>query len=258
MTGLRQTKASFIRSMRVFLRDKAIIGSSILTPIFFLLVLPMVLFQDMPAEYMPGFRGYLTIAMVALLVMATAMSNLPGSIASDRDKDLYVKLSSMPVNPLYECMGRVVTVFIFSGLGSLVLIALGLTLGAEFSVVAVNMLPIIGIASIFTLFTVGFGLIIASLVKSESAAAHVGIALVLVFYFIGIAFPYNNLPELLRPIVRINPVCIGTNMIAVLSIGEEFVGYNPFNYIDITMMITITSIVFLLGLYIYGKYCWRR
>ena len=258
MTGLRQTKASFIRSMRIFLRDKAIIGSSILAPIFFLLVLPIVLFHDVPAEYMPGLRGYLTIAMVALLVMATAMSNLPGSIASDRDKDLYVKLSSMPVNPLYECMGRVVTAFVFSGLGSLVLIILGLTLGAEFSVVAVNMLTSIGIASIFTLFAVGIGLIIASLVKSESAAAHVGMALVLIFYFIGIAFPYSDLPDLLRPVVRINPVCIGTNMIAVLVIGKEFVGYNPFNYIDVTMMITITSLLFLAGLYIYGKYCWRR
>lgn len=258
MKGLRQTKASFIRSMRIFLRDKAIIGSSILTPIFFLLVLPMVLFQDIPTEYMPGFRGYLTIAMVALLVMATAMSNLPGSIASDRDHDLYVKLSSMPVNPLYECMGRVATVFIFSGLGSMVLIVLGLTLGAEFSVVAINMLTIIGIASIYTLFAVGIGLIIASFVKSESAAAHVGVALVLIFYFIGIAFPYNDLPELLQPIVRINPICIGTNMIAVLAIGEDFVGYNPFNYIDVTMMLTLTGLLFIVGLYIYGKYCWRR
>jgi ABC-type polysaccharide/polyol phosphate export permease len=244
--------------MRIFLRDKAIIGSSILTPIFFLLVLPMVLFQDIPTEYMPGFRGYLTIAMVALLVMATAMSNLPGSIASDRDHDLYVKLSSMPVNPLYECMGRVATVFIFSGLGSMVLIVLGLTLGAEFSVVAINMLTIIGIASIYTLFAVGIGLIIASFVKSESAAAHVGVALVLIFYFIGIAFPYNDLPELLQPIVRINPICIGTNMIAVLAIGEDFVGYNPFNYIDVTMMLTLTGLLFIVGLYIYGKYCWRR
>lgn len=258
MTGLRQTKASFIRSMRIFLRDKAIIGSSILAPIFFLIILPLVLFQDAPVEYMPGIRGYLTIAMVALLIMATAMSNLPGSIAADRDHDLYVKLSSMPIKPLFECLGRVVTVFIFSGLGSLVLIALGLALGAEFSVATIDMLSIIGISSIFTLFAAGIGLIIASLVKSESAAAHVGMALVLIFYFIGIAFPYNDLPELLRPVVRLNPICIGTNMIASLAIGEEFVGYNAFNYIDIAMMLTLTGILFTAGLYVYGKYCWRR
>jgi hypothetical protein len=76
-----------MRSMRIFLRDKAIIGSSVMLPVFFLVVLPMVLFQDVPLEIMPAIMGFLVIAMVTLLIMSTAMSNLPGSIAADRDRD---------------------------------------------------------------------------------------------------------------------------------------------------------------------------
>jgi ABC-2 type transport system permease protein len=258
MNGINQIRASFKRSVRIFLRDKAIVGSSIVLPVFFLIVLPMVLFQDVPTEFMPSLRGYLVIAMITLVIMGTAISNLPGSIAGDRDHDLYSKLSSMPVNPVYECLGRIVTVFVFSAIGSLVVIALGLVLGATLIVTPVNILLIVGLASVITFSAAGIGLLIAGFVKSESAAAHVGVAFVMLIYFIGIAFPPSNLPEFLRPVVHLNPICLGTNMIAVLTVGEEFVGYNPFNFIDVTVMLLFTSLLFIIGLYVYSRYCWRR
>jgi ABC-type polysaccharide/polyol phosphate export permease len=258
MNGVSQVRASFMRSMKIFLRDKAIIGSSVMIPVFFLLVLPMVLFQEVPIEYLPATKGFLVIAMVTLLIMSTAMSNLPGSIAADRNHDLYSKLSSMPVSPVYECLGRIVTVFVFSALGSMVIIALGLVLGAELIVTFTDFTLILGVASVIILFTTGLGLIIASVVKSESAAAHIGVAIVLINYFIGIAFPYRELPDLLRPMVHVNPVCIGNNMIAVLTVGEEFMGYNPFNLMDASVMLLLAVMVFIIGLYIYSRNCWRR
>ena len=258
MNGISQIHASFMRSMRIFLRDKAIIGSSVLIPVFFLLVLPMVLFQDVPLEFMPLVRGFLVIAMVTLLIMSTAMSNLPGSIAADRDRDLYSKLSSMPVNPLHECLGRIVTVFAFSAIGSAFVIVLGLILGAGLVVTLVELPLILGLASVIVLFASGLGLIIASVVKSESAAAHVGVAVVLLNYFIGIAFPYRDLPDFLRPLVHVNPICIGNNMIAALAVGEEFLGYNPFNFADVTVMLALTALLFGVGLYIYSRCCWKR
>ena len=258
MSGVSQVRASFLRSMRIFLRDKAIIGSSVMIPIFFLLVLPMVLFQEVSIEYLPATKGFLVIAMVTLLIMSTAMSNLPGSIAADRDHDLYSKLSSMPVSPVYECLGRIVTVFVFSLLGSMVIIALGLVLGAELIVTFTEFPLVLGVTSVVILFTAGLGLIIASVVKSESAAAHIGVAIVLINYFIGIAFPYRDLPDLLRPIVHVNPVCIGNNMVAALTVGEEFLGYNPFNLMDASVMLLLAAVIFITGLYIYSRNCWRR
>ncbi|MFX1441182.1 MAG: ABC transporter permease [Promethearchaeota archaeon] len=258
MSGIRQFHASFTRSMRIFLRDKAIIGSSVMMPVFFLVVLPMVLFQDVPLEIMPALMGFLVIAMVTLLIMSAAMSNLPGSIAADRDRDLYSKLSSMPVNPLHECVGRIATVFVFSAIGSAFVIVLGLVLGAELIVTFIDLPLILGLASVIVLFAAGIGLIIASVVKSESAAAHIGVAIVMVNYFVGIAFPYRNLPDLLKPLVHVNPLCLGNNMIAALTVGEDFLGYNPFNLIDITVMLVLTAVLFSIGLYIYSRCCWKR
>jgi ABC-type polysaccharide/polyol phosphate export permease len=84
------------------------------------------------------------------------------------------------------------------------------------------------------------------------------VAIVLINYFIGIAFPYRELPDLLRPMVHVNPVCIGNNMIAVLTVGEEFMGYNPFNLMDASVMLLLAVMVFIIGLYIYSRNCWRR
>lgn len=258
MSKSGQVYASFMRSMRIFLRDKAIISSSLVIPVFFLVVLPLVFFQNVPIEIMPVLKGYLVISMIALLIMSTAISNLPGSIAADRNNDLYSKLSSMPVSPLYECMGRIATVFVFSTIGSLFVIVLGLSLGARFVMAVIHLPIIICLAAVVTLFAVSIGLIIAGVLKSESAAAHVGVAVVMLIYFIGIAFPYGDLPNLLKPLVHVNPICLGTNMISVLTVGEDFLGYNPFNIFDITVMLSFTAMLFISGLYIYSRYCWRR
>jgi ABC-type polysaccharide/polyol phosphate export permease len=258
MSGISQVFASFSRSMRIFLRDKAIFGSSIILPIFFLLVLPMTLFSDVPAEVMPTLKGYLVIAMISLLIMSTAMSNLPGSIAADRGHDLYSKLSSMPVNPWYECLGRIVTVFVFSGIGSVILVVIGLILGAVLPVTMLGFILTVSISVVIVLTAVGIGLIISCIVRSESAAAHVGLAFVMVFYFIGIAIPYQNIPDLLKPMVQVNPICIGNNMIATVVLGQDFVGYNPMNLSDSLIALTLSSLLFVIGMFLYSRYCWRR
>jgi ABC-type multidrug transport system permease subunit len=258
MRRISQAVASFSRSIRIFLRDKAVIGSSMLSPLFFLIVLPLMLFRDAPAEVMPLIHSYLVIGMCTFLIMITAMSNLPGSIAADRDHDLYSKISSMPVNPLFECVGRIITVLAFSALGTLIITAIGLALGAQFILSTVDILLIIAIGSLVTLSASGIGLIIASLVKSESAAAHVGIAIVMVNYFIGIAFPYGDLPVVLRPLARFNPLPLGNSMMTTVALGEDFVGFNPLNLLDGAFFVGITAVLFLLGMYLYSRYCWRR
>ena len=187
MIHVNQITASFSRSIRIFLRDKAIFGSSIFVPIFFLIVLPEALFHDTPSEVMPFLKGYLTIAMIVLLIMTTGMSNLAGSIAADRNHDLYSKLSSMPVSPLSEGIGRVLTVIVFSAIGSFVILIIGLGTGAQFMVTVEDLVLVLGIGLLITLISAGIGFVVSSVIKSESAASHVGLAIVLANYFIGIA-----------------------------------------------------------------------
>ncbi len=258
MIFMEQIIASFSRSMRIFLRDKAIFGSSIFVPIFFLLILPQVMFYNAPAEVMPGLKGYLTIAMIILLTMTTGMSNLAGSIAGDRDHDLYSKLSSMPISPWSESIGRIITVIVFSSIGSIIILSLGLLTGAELVVGMIDLPLIICVWFFIVLISAGFGFIISSFVRSESAASHVGVAIVLSNYFIGIAVPYGDLPEMLKGFARFNPISAGNNMIASIVYGQDFVGYDPLILIDLGLMFILCSVIFVIGMLLYSRCCWRR
>ncbi len=258
LSNWSQIVGSMKRSLWVFLRDKAVIGSSFLMPIFFLLALPVIFFNDVPNGVLSSLKVYLVIAMIVLLIMTTGMSNLAGSIAADRGNELYSKLSSMPVNPFCELIGRILTVIVFSSIGSVMLITLGILYGTQTTFVLVDMLLSIGIGFLIVISSVGIGLIISSLVKTESAAAHVGVAIVMLIYFIGIAIPYNDLPFELQAFARFNPISSGNNMISFLILGQDFVGYNPLNFIDIGLFVVSCSVLIILGILAYFKSCWRQ
>ncbi|MCF2137742.1 MAG: ABC transporter permease [Candidatus Thorarchaeota archaeon] len=256
MSRLNQIIISFQRSTRIFLRDKAIFGSAIGTSIFFLIILPLVMFQDVPPDVMPMVKGYVVIALVTLTIMTIGISNLAGSIASDREHGLYAKIASMPVNPLLECSGRILTVLVYAGLGGGVVVLLGVLMGAQFVVSALGILKILLIAATVTITSAGIGLILASVVKSESAASHVGIAIVLVNYFIGIAIPYPNLPELLRPFVSINPLTLGNLMMVDLALGHEYVGFDPITLPNLAVLLVGTGLLLCIGLVAYLRKSW--
>lgn len=258
MSFLSQVHASTLRSLRIFLRDKAIFGSSVFIPIFFLFLLPVVMFQDVPAGVMPSIKAYLMIAMIILLITSTGVSNLAGSIAGDRDNDLYTKLSSMPVNPMYEVLGRIITVIVFSTMGSILVVMLGVLSGAELVLTLIDLILVIGIGLVVCIAAVGIGLIVASYVRSESAAAHVGVAIALANYFIGIAIPYGELPDFLKPVACVGPFASGNSMIASRILGSDFIGYDPWNYLDFGILIAFSLVLLVIGLVLYSRCCWKR
>ncbi|MDF1539701.1 MAG: ABC transporter permease [Candidatus Thorarchaeota archaeon] len=258
MSRLSQIKHSMSRSMRIFLRDKTIFGSSVFIPLFFLFILPLVMFQDVPSAIMPSIKAYLVIAMVILLATSTGVSNFAGSIAGDRDHGLYSKLSSMPVSPINESIGRIITVLVFSSMGSILLVSLGILYGAELSTSAIDLILVVGIGFIVCIGASGIGLIVACFVKSESAAAHVGLAIVLANYFIGIAVPFADLPEALKPVARISPFSSGNSMIASRILGTDFIGYDPWNFLDLGLLVAFSFMLLAVGLVLYSKLCWRK
>ncbi len=233
-------------------------ASSIGIPVFFLIILPPVMFQEVPAEVMPFIRGYLVIALITFAIMTTAISNLAGSIAADRDHGLYSKLASMPISPLSDIVGRLSTVFVYAGIGSSVVIVLGIVMGAQFTVDLLGLIQIILVFPVVAAAATGIGLTIAAFAKSESAASHTGTAIVLVIYFVGIAIPFANLPDFLRPLVLVDPISLGNLMFTAAAIGKDYVGFNPLTIINVVGLLTGAAVLFSVGVVLYLRRCWRR
>ena len=245
------------KTLKEFMRNKMELIWTFLVPISFLIIIPLM-YGDTPIGLMASLKGALTLTMMNFLIAFVGQANLAGSIASDRAKGLYLKMSSMPVNPWKEGIGRILALWIFSFIGTIIVILVGLLYGANFAYDFSVILGVLAVGSIILLMTSGTGLIIASLLKNESAATHTGVAVTLLVYFLGgMAFSYSNLPPFMQIFARIHPLSSMNSMMIYLLEGEAIAGYNPLTLEQIIPNIIIAVLTFIIGLMLYSKSCWK-
>lgn len=246
------------KTLKEFLREKMVIFWTFAVPIFFLLVLPLM-YGGIPSELVSSLKGGLTVTMVTFLVMTAGQSNLPGSIATDMERGLYLKMASMPVRPWKEGLGRILAVWIFSSIGGVLLLVSGISYGAKFNGSLNNILSALGFSLFTAITSVGVGLIIASLVSGESAATHSGVAITLLTYFLGgMTIPYSNLPAALQVFARLYPISSANASMITLLEGETFVGYNPLTMAQALLTLVSSLLIFTTGLVSYSKLCWKK
>jgi len=250
--------ASMIKSMKIFFRDRAIVGSSLMIPAVFLILLPLMLYQDVPAELISGLKGALTVSMITLLIMSAGIGNLAGSIAADAERGLYAKLLSMPVKAWHEGLGRVLSVWFFSLIASGIVVCLGICTGATFTGSFYEILGCLSLGLAIAASSVGLGLIVAAFVKGESAATHIGVGISMLIFFAGIAMPYQTVPSFLQVFSRFNPISAANNMIIFLLEGEAYVGYNPFNLVEVSVVTLLSLGILGVGLLAYSRLCWKN
>jgi len=246
------------KSLKEFTRERMVIFWTYAVPLFFLAVLPMM-YGGAPAGVVSGLKGGLTLTMVTFLVMTAGQSNLPGSIAMDTERGLYLKMASMPVSPWKESLGRIIATWIFSLVGAALMLSAGLLYGAVFNGSLTDILAAAGFSFLTAVASVGVGLIIASLVKGESAATHTGVAMTLLTYFLGgMALPYTSLPEVLRVFARLHPITSANASMIFLLEGESYIGYNPLGAVQVCTTVASSLLVLAVGVALYSHLCWRR
>jgi len=246
------------KSLKEFLRVKTVVFWTFAVPLFFLMVLP-VMYSGVPDEVVSSLKGGLTLTMVTFLVMTAGQSNLPGSIAMDGERGLYLKMTSMPVSPWLEGLGRILAILTVSALGAILMLVFGFIYGARFDYSLTEALFALGFSLLTVVASAGVGLIIAALLKGESAATHTGIAITLITYFLGgMALPYSQLPAVLQAFARLHPITSANASIVFLLVGEQYVGYNPLNAIQTISTLVSTITVFVVGMVAYSRFCWKR
>jgi ABC-type multidrug transport system permease subunit len=249
---------SMNRTLMEYTRNRMIIVSTLVVPLFFLILLPVTII-DVPEALMPHLKGFITITMITLLIMSATQANLAGFIAADRERGLYDKILSMPVVFWKECIGRIFAVWIFSFVSMILLVLLGIIYGARFDFGLIELIMCLGYFLIIGLAGVGTGLIIASFVKNESVATHMGVALTLVVFFLGgMAIPFSDLPNIIQLFAQIHPVSSANASIVYLLINEDFAGYFPLNIGQIMFTSILSLILFSIGMIIYSNFSCKR
>ena len=241
------------------LRDKVMVFWSIFFPIIWLIMANVVFLASAPESEATPFRGAFTISMIIYAIMIAGMVDLPGNIAADRNRGMLSKLKSMPVSQFKDFLGRILAFLVFSLIAIFAVLLIGILLGAKFSATEIGLLQSIGYLLLSILASSAIGLLLATLVKGEQGAVYTGIGVALITSFTtGIFTTYSQLIPVLQFFSHIYPISASNSSLIYILIGENMAGYNPLEPSQITLTTISSIILFIIGLTIYARYCWRK
>lgn len=254
-----QITATLSKTIKEFLRAKPVLFWTIAWPILWVLIGSFSFVGNAPTNVIPYLRGSITISMMVFALMTAGIANLPGNIAQDRERGLLFKLMSMPIKPWRDFVGRLLGLLTFSSLAAVLVSFVGYLCGARFSCTMIEAWQSIGFLLVVLLASAGIGMLIGTFIKNVNGAIMTGVGISVVTASIsGVMAPYSSLPMVLQAFARFYPISSGNSSITYLLVGEDFAGHNPLSAGQIALTIATSFVLFVAGLILYSKYCWRK
>lgn len=253
---MNQISATFIKVLKDTYRNKSALFWVIAWPVIWLFLAVFVFLRQVPPEFAALARGQSTISMVTFSLMVCGMTSLPANISEDRQRGLFQKLKTMPVQPWKEAIGKILAILVFGLASAIIIIIVGLLLGGRFNITFIALLKSLGFLFLGTLASAGVGLIVGSLIKNVQGAIMTGVGIAVVTSAIsGVFFPYSMLPSILQKFSRFWPMSSANSVIINYLIGD--IGYNPLSALNLSLTIVICLLFFTVGVVLYTVYCWR-
>jgi ABC-2 type transport system permease protein len=247
------------KTIKEFLRQKTVLFWTIVWPILWVLIGSFSFTGNAPPEIVSLTRGAVAISMMVFALMTAGMANLPGNIAQDRERGLLTKLMSMPISPWRDFVGRIIALLAFSCLSALSVVSVGYVCGARFSYTVLELIQAIGFILLIFVASAGIGLLISTFIRQVHGAIMSGVGLTVISAAIsGVMTPYAYLPSVLQQFARIYPISSANSSITFLLVGKDYAGYDPLYSGQIVLTIVMSSLLFIVGLVTYSKFCWRK
>ena len=255
---MSQIAAAFSKTIKEFLRERAVLFWTIAWPIVWVLIGSFVFVSSAPKEIVPYLRGSTTISMLVFALMIAGIANLPANIAADRENGLLAKLMSMPISPRKDFVGRILGLAAFSCLAAALVIAVGLACGARFSTTDIGVLQAVGFLLLVICASAGIGLLVGTFIKHVHGAVMTGVGIAVVTSAVsGMFMPYSALPPMLQQFARVYPTASANSLAIYALMGEEIAGYNPLTVSQISLTVALSVFLLVLGTILYSRRCWR-
>ena len=213
----------WLRELKRYWRSKVRIGTSLVQPLLYLLVLGFGLGPVYQKAGAGNFLQFIAPGVIAMTVLFSAMfSGI--SLLWDRQFGFLKETLVAPVPRIQIMLGRTcgaATVALLQGL----LVAL-VCLGAGFRPVSLAMLPaafafLTLIAIVFTALGTTIG---SSLKDMQGYTAAMNFLVLPVFLLSGTLFPLDNLPLLLATMTRVDPLSYGVDGLRATLIARSHYG----------------------------------
>ncbi|PNX49818.1 MAG: hypothetical protein BV457_00325 [Thermoplasmata archaeon M9B1D] len=253
MSELKGIYALWYREMKVFLRERSRVISSIINPLLWLLIIG----GGLGSAVSFGGINYQTFIYPGILLQTALFSSIFFGvyIVWDKKIDFMKEVLVAPMRRTSLFVGKIfggstdtlLQILILFLIG-FVFINIGLMPGLNLNVLSV------AISLIFLLVTtiglVSIGLIIGSQMESpEGFQLIISFLIFPMFFLSGALFPISNLPAWLAPFIFVNPVSY-----AVDGVRGALLGFSQFNItLDFGVICLFSIVMILIGTYAFKK-----
>lgn len=187
-------------------------------------------------NFVPGVMGMIFILICAMMTSV--------SIVSEKERGTMDLLSVSPVNPQTVILGKLVPYLVLSCIILSTMLLLAYTvLGLPYSPAVVN---VVWISLLYIALSLGFGLLISSVVNTQVTALLVSgmLFMIPVIMLSGMIFPIDNMPKVLQWLSCIIPARWYISAMRALMIQQL-----PVSYVmtEVAVLGTMTAFVLLLA-----------
>jgi ABC-type polysaccharide/polyol phosphate export permease len=135
----------------------------------------------------------------------------------------------------------------------------GYLCGARFHFRLIEFLQALGFIGFIFITSAGIGLLLGTLIHRVHGAVMTGVGLTVISAAIsGVMTPYAFLPPVLQQFAKVYPLASANSSIIYLLVGPENAGYNPLSTSQILWTMSSSVFVFVVGMFMYSRYCWRK
>ncbi|QGN06959.1 ABC transporter permease [Halorhabdus sp. CBA1104] len=222
-TFLRDIWTNFMRWNINAIRNPFVVVSSLVQPIIFLVLFTQI-FGNVVTGTLPGgisYESYLVPAIAVQIALIVASSSGIG-LVDDIESGVFQKTLVTPMNRVAIFLGKTLSELIRIVIQVVIILVLGVILGAEVATGLPGALAIIGIAILFALWFLAFSNVVALITRDQESTIIAANMVQLPLLFVSSAFlPVSSMPGWVQTVATYNPITYGVDAARALMLDAD-------------------------------------
>jgi ABC-2 type transport system permease protein len=222
-TFLRDVWTNFMRWNINAIRNPFVVVSSLVQPIIFLVLFTQI-FGNVVTGTLPGaisYESYLVPAIAVQIALIVASSSGIG-LVDDIESGVFQKTLVTPMNRVAIFLGKTLSELIRIVIQVVIILVLGVILGAEVVTGVTGALGIIGIAILFSLWFLAFSNVVALITRDQESTIIAANMVQLPLLFVSSAFlPVSSMPGWVQTVATYNPITYGVDAARALMLDAD-------------------------------------
>lgn len=226
-TALGAIRANFLRWLRKFVRSPSAIVMDLVQPIIFLVLFTAV-FGGIAAGPITEALGesltYLTFLLPAIAIQVAITTGQGAGITLVRDMEewIFEKVMVSPMSTTAVFLGKTASELSRIAVQILVILALGVAMGAEIRTGIAGLLGVVFVGVLFSMIFVSLSTAVAMLTRDPEVMMSVMMPVMFPLLFLSNAFlPLAALPPWIRTFAVVNPVTYGVDASRAFIVGAD-------------------------------------